>query len=692
MLRHRILRHRIYVAILSCLMVIAPCRWLPYVWAEEAEASPAAPADANDHSNAVTNRLVDELAKKKWLANGQCVACHFKVPSDVHGVQVGQADLDLTHPDLSAANFLLLGLSNTRQQQACVNCHEQTGEAKAPCKRADRCTRDAEARQKVTYLGVGVEPVPQAVREHVKLPKDVGLMVETVEPDSPAARADLRRYDILEKLDGQLLINQGQFGVLVRTYPPEHAISLELIRANERKTMSAKLGQRAVIGSTHDGFTDLDIVVGQKGVAFVDVGAADSAVSKGIEFLQRVQSTRDEGVSQPEPAPVTYLGITTSPPPAALAEQLKLPPERCLIIDSVEADSPASAAGLKAFDVVEKLDDQLIVNSEQLTVLVRLRKPGEEVTLTLIREGKLLKVTVKLGAHGTALYESNQVLDTVLGDLDYDGDGEVVNLMRGDRLIRRYVDVGQGKFYEIDQTNQMLDDVLTFTAGTNDVSDQEYLRRVFLDLTGTLPPAEDVAEFTADDRPDKRKRLVNRLLSRPEVISALGDKAVLQWADDEHSLTLTTADSGQKRLTAKDREGKVLFEGPVTDEQRQKLEPRLAMKVALMLKGYIGAPAEDATDSNALLEKVLPRFSASGGSLKKVIDELRQATGANIVVDWKSLARSGIAADEPLELDLHDVRLRTVLKTLLSLAGNEKGRLQYTVEDGVILIAAEDAR
>lgn len=682
------LRHRMYIAILSCLAIVAPCRWLAFVWAEE---SLAAPADANDHSNSVTNRLVDELAAKKWLAGGQCVACHFKVPSDVHGVQVGQADLDLTHPDLSAANFLLLGLSNTPQPQACVNCHEQTGEAKGPCKRADRCTRDAEAKQKVTYLGVGVEPVPQAVREHVKLPKDVGLMVESVEPDSPAARADLRRYDILEKLDGQLLINQAQFGVLVRTYPPEHAVSLELIRANERKTLSAKVGQRVVTGSMHDGFADVDLVVGHGGVAFVDVGAADSAVSKGIEFLQRVQSTRDEGVSQARPSPVTYLGVTTSPPPAALAEQLKLPPERCLMIESVEADSPAAAAGLKAFDVVEKLDDQLIVNSEQLTVLVRLRKPGEEVSLTLIREGKTLKVPVKLGAHGSASQEPGDWKDLGITDIDYDG--EVITFLRGDRLIRRYVDMGQGGFIDIDQVNQKLSDVLTFTVTNDDVDDQQYLRRVYLDLAGNLPTAKDVAEFTADERPDKRKRLVNRLLSRPEVISALGDKAVLQWADDEHSLTLTTADSGQKRLTAKDREGKVLFEGPVaTDEERQKLDPRLAMKVALMLKGFLGSPAAEAIDANALLETVLPRFSASGGSLKKVIDELRQATGANIVVDWKSLARAGVAAEEPLEVDLHDVRLRTVLKTLLTLAGGEKGRLGYTVEDGVILITAEGVK
>lgn len=539
--------------------------------------------------------------------------------------------------------------------------------------RADRCTRDAEAKQKVTYLGVGVEPVPQAVREHVKLPQDVGLMVETVEPDSPAARADLRRYDVLEKLDGQFLINQEQLGVLVRMYPSEHEVSIELVRANEHNTRTAKLGQREVSGSSHS----------LAALALARV-AADPAETRALKFVRRSQAAPDKATSPQAPADITYLGISTVPPPAALADQLKLPAERCLMIDSVEADSPAAAADLKAFDVLEKLDDQLIVNSDQLTVLVRMRKPGDEVTLTLIREGRPLKVAVKLGAQDTASEEGADATSRfpAVADVDMDWHFDL-----------GFIDIGQGKFVSIDNANQALSDVLMVTELRNELSDQDYMRRVYLDLTGVLPSAKDAAEFAADDRPDKRKRLVNRLLSRPDVISALADKAVLQFSDHEHSLTLTTAENGQKRLMAKDREGNVLFEGPVdTGEQRQKLEPQLALKVAMILKGYIGTPAAEEPDAEALLEKVLPRFSVSGSTLKQAIDELRQATGANIVVDWKSLARAGVTPEEPLELDLHDVRLRTVLKTMLVLAGGEKGRLKYTLQDGVILIAAEDAR
>ena len=57
--------------------------------------------------------------------------------------------------------------------------------------------------------------------------------------------------------------------------------------------------------------------------------------------------------------------------------------------------------------------------------------------------------------------------------------------------------------------------------------DATYLRRVYLDLIGTLPTADEAREFLADDRLDKRARLVDALLKRPEY----ADYWALKWAD-----------------------------------------------------------------------------------------------------------------------------------------------------------------
>ena len=48
--------------------------------------------------------------------------------------------------------------------------------------------------------------------------------------------------------------------------------------------------------------------------------------------------------------------------------------------------------------------------------------------------------------------------------------------------------------------------------------DGEFLRRVCLDLTGTLPPADRVRQFLADEDPQKRDKLIEVLLNSPEYV------------------------------------------------------------------------------------------------------------------------------------------------------------------------------
>ncbi len=57
--------------------------------------------------------------------------------------------------------------------------------------------------------------------------------------------------------------------------------------------------------------------------------------------------------------------------------------------------------------------------------------------------------------------------------------------------------------------------------------DATFLRRVHLDLIGTLPTADDARKFLKDQSPDKRQKLVGQLLKQPE----FADYWALQWAD-----------------------------------------------------------------------------------------------------------------------------------------------------------------
>jgi hypothetical protein len=64
-------------------------------------------------------------------------------------------------------------------------------------------------------------------------------------------------------------------------------------------------------------------------------------------------------------------------------------------------------------------------------------------------------------------------------------------------------------------------------APSGDCGDATFLRRAYLDATGTLPPVEVVDAFLADADPDKRAKLVDRILESPEYV----DYWTYQWCD-----------------------------------------------------------------------------------------------------------------------------------------------------------------
>lgn len=61
----------------------------------------------------------------------------------------------------------------------------------------------------------------------------------------------------------------------------------------------------------------------------------------------------------------------------------------------------------------------------------------------------------------------------------------------------------------------------------NNASESEFLRRVYLDTIGTLPTSDEARRYLADSSTDKRDRLIEELLNRPEYV----DYWTMKWLD-----------------------------------------------------------------------------------------------------------------------------------------------------------------
>ena len=95
--------------------------------------------------------------------------------------------------------------------------------------------------------------------------------------------------------------------------------------------------------------------------------------------------------------PVTFLGVSATPPPRELAAHLPIPEDTGLVVEGIVPDSPAAKAGLQQSDVLTKLDDQILIHPRQLSVLVANRKEGETVKISYIRKGEPKEAAVVLG-------------------------------------------------------------------------------------------------------------------------------------------------------------------------------------------------------------------------------------------------------------------------------------------------------
>lgn len=91
-----------------------------------------------------------------------------------------------------------------------------------------------------------------------------------------------------------------------------------------------------------------------------------------------------------------YLGVTIHNLDSKLAKEKKIPANEGIYIDSVMADGAAQSAGIRPGDVIIKLDGNMIKTSSQLQEDIARHKPGDEITLVVLRQGKEKTINVNL--------------------------------------------------------------------------------------------------------------------------------------------------------------------------------------------------------------------------------------------------------------------------------------------------------
>jgi Do/DeqQ family serine protease len=121
-----------------------------------------------------------------------------------------------------------------------------------------------------------------------------------------------------------------------------------------------------------------------------------------------------------------FLGISIQDVNAELAEKEKLQVNNGVFVGAVNEGGAAEAAGIKKGDVITKINEVTVTTAAQLQEQVARQRPGTQVNITIIRDGKekIIPVTLKNKSGNTALVkrekseEINSVLGAVFGKVD----------------------------------------------------------------------------------------------------------------------------------------------------------------------------------------------------------------------------------------------------------------------------------
>ena len=164
---------------------------------------------------------------------------------------------------------------------------------------------------------MGLTPADDALRAHLSLPKDQGLVVTSLAANTPAAQAGIQQNDVLLKLgDNALSKAEDLEGCLKAT--GDKPVSLTLLRGGKSVVIPVQPQFRVTLGPV-----------------------------------------------QPEP-PAFWIGISISPIEPALRSQLKIPQNHGLLAIDVVKDSPmAVLANVKVHDILLSLDGKGLDSQEK---------------------------------------------------------------------------------------------------------------------------------------------------------------------------------------------------------------------------------------------------------------------------------------------------------------------------------------
>jgi serine protease Do len=234
------------------------------------------------------------------------------------------------------------------------------------------------------YLGVDLRNVGKNEVAPLKLTDTRGAEIIHVDHDGPAGKLGLQKRDVILQMNGIQIQDQDQLRQLLRESPAGRSVTFVISRDGQQQTLTTQLANRQ----------EVERRAWEQHLVVPDPELDNSAPPQlGNGF---VHSDNPASLGKGAKAHRDFLGATTVLSPSFTGAQLEvMGPQLAeffgvegnagLLVRSVQANSPAEDAGLRAGDVVIQVNQVPVTTASEWSKTIHQNR-GKQVVLQVLRD------------------------------------------------------------------------------------------------------------------------------------------------------------------------------------------------------------------------------------------------------------------------------------------------------------------
>lgn len=236
-------------------------------------------------------------------------------------------------------------------------------------------TRVVEIANGAGYLGIGAQDIDAERAKALKLPEVRGAEIKNVIEDSPAAKAGFKEGDVVLEFNGQKVEGIEQLTRMVGETPAGRQAKVLIWRngANMTLTPTLETGRHMIYGGGTFSMPEVRIPeITIPAIPPIDLPRFQ------MSFQNPMLGITGESLGQQEQF-AEFLGVKDG-----------------VLVKSVVKDSAAEKAGIKAGDVIVKVDDSKVASTREITNVLRSVKTKKTIIVTVVRNKKEMPITVTI--------------------------------------------------------------------------------------------------------------------------------------------------------------------------------------------------------------------------------------------------------------------------------------------------------